>query len=91
MPNPDREELLLSNLLEALDAVYDGWDRADRWLSWLLDSTAVALADSRWDQLLAAVSGSVHEILASEPSAEARNRAVLVATDDLRQAIAAAG
>jgi hypothetical protein len=84
---PD-EALLVSNLLEALDRLYDQQTTVKD-LHALLQASAVALGDTRLGSALLHASDAVGEILMTQRTELENNFDALLATDPLRRLVAA--
>ncbi|MEM9654693.1 MAG: hypothetical protein AAGA65_21565 [Actinomycetota bacterium] len=99
-PFHQREERLLSMVLDGLDDLYDQRfgapvgrvrdTRAETWLVRLLIAVAAALSGSSWEAQLAAVANELQALRASGIVGDELGDAALAVTGDLRTAIAAA-
>ncbi len=86
----DQERLLLGNVLDGLDDLYDRTERAD-WQLWrLLAATSRALRQTRWALLLDEAAIELERVLRSGSDGDETYLKALSVTGPLRTAIAGA-
>jgi hypothetical protein len=86
----DTEHVLLNNVLDALDNLYDRRELAEWWLEQLVLATSVAMAGTRWETLLSDAANALNRIRLGSGDYDAKNAAALDATGDLRHQLAEA-
>ena len=83
------QKLLLGNLHDALDDLYDRRERADLWTWRLFAATSEAVRHTTWHDSIHTASTRLYEIACSGLNAEFRYVAALAATGELRLLLAA--
>ena len=83
------ERLLLSNVLDSLDDLYDQRERADINLWRLLVATGQALRDTNWLRPIRAAANDLADVIRTDSDSTTKDRLATVVTDELSQMIAA--
>jgi hypothetical protein len=86
---PDFRKLLLDNLLDSLDDLYDRRERAELWTLRLLAATSEALKHTTWHDPIEIAAAQLLEIVYSGQDSEALYKQALTVTGDLRLLLAA--
>jgi hypothetical protein len=88
MVSSEVERVLLENVLDALDDLYDQRERAAWWAERLLVATAVALQGSQWEGPMSEAAQALGRIRRDAADVDGAYTSALAATDDLRHLVA---
>ena len=89
MVSSEVERVLLENVLDALDDLYDQRERAAWWTEKLLVATAIALRGSQWEGPMSEAAQALERIRRDAGDVDGAYMSALAATDDLRHLAAA--